>query len=275
MHKPVKSAVRVLEVFEFFDRVQREATVSEIARELGYPQSSTSVLLGNLAELGYLRHGADRRSYFPTPRVSMLGSWLEPMLLPSGPVQRMMDELGAATGETVILATPVRDQVQYVHVVPATTTMRMHVGPGTLRPLLLSGLGRLFAIDLNEPQLRSMVLRHNDGAHAKEQISLAALRRDLLTIRSQGYAVSLNRITAGAGVIGMRLPAAASANWPLAVGIGGWSKTIKTKQDELVRLLRAGVERHLGESALSDTVYRVEPEGAPAVASSARRAAWA
>jgi len=112
-------------------------------------------------------------------------------------------------------------------------------------------------------------------AHAKEQISLAALRRDLLTIRSQGYAVSLNRITAGAGVIGMRLPPAASASWPLAVGIGGWSKTIKAKQDELVRLLRAGVERHLGESALSDTVYRAEPAAAPAVASSARRAAWA
>jgi len=118
----VKSAIRVLEVFEYFDRVQREASVTEIARELGYPQSSTSVLLRNLADLGYLRHGADQRSYFPTPRVAMLGSWVEPMVAPGGSLRQLMGELGELTGETIILATPLRDQVQYVHVVPATTT---------------------------------------------------------------------------------------------------------------------------------------------------------
>jgi DNA-binding IclR family transcriptional regulator len=244
----VKSAVRVLEVFEFFDRVQREATVGEIARELGYPQSSASVLLASLAERGYLCHGVDRRSYFPTPRVTMLGSWLEPMLVPSGPVQQLMRELGDATGDTVILGTPLRDQVQYIHVVPATTTMRLHVGPGTLRPLLTSGLGRLFLMDMPEDQLRHLVLRHNDGPDVTEKISLAALRRDLQTIRAQGYAVSLNRVSAGAGVIGVRLPVEAG-NWPLAIGIGGWSRNIRSRQDEIVGLLRAGVERHFNSAA--------------------------
>jgi DNA-binding IclR family transcriptional regulator len=239
----VKSAIRVLEVFEYFDRVQREASVTEIARELGYPQSSTSVLLRNLADLGYLRHGADQRSYFPTPRVAMLGSWVEPMVAPGGSLRQLMGELGELTGETIILATPLRDQVQYVHVVPATTTMRMHVGPGTLRPLLTSGLGRLFAADLADEQLRRMVLRHNGGAEAGEEISVAALRRDLAAIRNSGFSISLNRITSGAGVIGIRLPVDAGGA-PLALGIGGWSRTIRNEQDRYLQLLRSAVGRY-------------------------------
>ena len=78
MPRVVKSAVRVLEVLELFDRLQREASVGEIARELGYPVSSTSMLLGNLLERGYLRHGPDQRSYFPTPRVTLLALCSEP-----------------------------------------------------------------------------------------------------------------------------------------------------------------------------------------------------
>ena len=156
MARVVKSAIRVLEILELFDRLQREASVSEIARELGYPVSSTSMLLGNLLERGYLRHGPDQRTYFPTPRVTVLGGWIEPLLTPHAEVMRMMAELGEATGETIILAAPTRDQAQYLHVVPATTTMRMHVGPGTMRPLLASGLGRVLLASFPEDKVRHL-----------------------------------------------------------------------------------------------------------------------
>ncbi len=61
---------------------------------------------------------------------------------PGGPVLSMMDELGAATGEAIILAIPSGITVRYVHVVPATKPMRLHVGPGDVRPMALSGIGR-------------------------------------------------------------------------------------------------------------------------------------
>lgn len=246
MARTVKSAVRVLEVLELFDRLQREASVGEIARELGYPTSSTSVLLANLLERGYLRHGADRRSYFPTPRVTVLGSWIEPLLQPQAEVMRMMAELGEATGETIILATPTRDQAQYLYVVPATTTMRMHVGPGTMRPLVASGLGRILLSTLPDEKVRQVVMRHNDGPLAPEagRVSLAALRRDLATIRARGYSVVLKGVTRGAGLVGMLLPVELGGQ-PLAVGIGGWAREIRARQEDYVALLRAAVDRHL------------------------------
>jgi IclR family acetate operon transcriptional repressor len=246
MPRTVKSAVRVLEVLELFDRLQREASVGEVARELGYPVSSTSMLLANLLERGYLRHGADQRSYFPTPRVTVLGSWIEPLLTPNAAVMRMMAELGEATGETIILAAPTRDQAQYLHVVPATTTMRMHVGPGTMRPLVASGLGRVLLSTMPEDRVRQLVMRHNDGPLAEQEgrVSLAALQREMSGIRARGYAVVLRGVTPGAGLVAMLLPVELSG-LPLAVGIGGWAREMRARQQDYISLLRNAVDRHL------------------------------
>jgi hypothetical protein len=41
----VKSAERVLQIFELFDEIQRDARVAEIAERLAFPQSSGSLLL--------------------------------------------------------------------------------------------------------------------------------------------------------------------------------------------------------------------------------------
>jgi DNA-binding IclR family transcriptional regulator len=245
MARAVKSAIRVLEVLELFDRLQREASVSEIARELGYPVSSTSVLLGNLMEQGYLRHGPDKRSYFPTPRVSLLGAWIEPMLAPGGDVLRLMQDLGEQTGETIILAAPTRDQAQYIYVVPATTTMRMHVGPGTMRPLVASGLGRVLLSAMPEDKVRLLVMRHKEGPLAHEfPVSLAALQRELASIRAKGYSVTLRGVTPGAGLIGMLLPVRID-RMPLAIGIGGWATEIRKHQEDYQRLLREAIGHHL------------------------------
>jgi IclR helix-turn-helix domain len=51
----IKSAKRVLEVFEFFAQRRGSATIGEISKALGYPQSSTSVLMKCLHELRYMQ----------------------------------------------------------------------------------------------------------------------------------------------------------------------------------------------------------------------------
>ena len=63
----VKSAIPVFEVLEFFDEIQRDASLGEIARRLGYPVSSTSMLLQSRVDAGYLVQG-EKRVYRPTPR---------------------------------------------------------------------------------------------------------------------------------------------------------------------------------------------------------------
>ncbi len=72
----VKSAARVLEVFEYFAGRRTPATVGEVCNALGYPQSSTSVLLKSLFTLGYLSYDQGSRRYSPSVKVATLGEWI-------------------------------------------------------------------------------------------------------------------------------------------------------------------------------------------------------
>jgi DNA-binding IclR family transcriptional regulator len=241
----VKSAARVLEVFEYFDRIRRAATVMEVARALGYPQSSTSVLLRSLVELGYLEQDSGRRTYLPTPRVTLLGSWIEPLLSPGGEITRLMDELGEQTGETIILGVPAGEAVRYIHVVQATAAMRLHVGNGTVRPMAISGMGRLFMSRMDEARVRQIVHRYNaEAAGDENKLSFAAVRRDLASIRADGYVSSLDRLTPGAGGISVLLPVAPHGV-PMAIAIGGLSRTINDSREQFLQLIRKAIKRHL------------------------------
>ena len=48
------------------------AAVLEVASALKFPQSSTSALMRTMTAFGYLHYDTSRRTYIPTPRVSML-----------------------------------------------------------------------------------------------------------------------------------------------------------------------------------------------------------
>lgn len=240
----VKSAARVLEVLEYFDSIQREASVSELSRALGYPASSTSVLLQNLADLGYVEQD-QRRMYRPTARVTLLGAWIDPQLTRTGPIMQMMNEFGEATGETIILAAPSGHVVRYIHVVPATKSMRLHVGPGTVRPIATSGMGRLFLSLMPDDTIRQIVFRHNAMQPDDDsRLSLAAVRRDVQSIRAAGYSVSVDRVSLGAGVVAVALPTRKGDSL-MAVGIGGLSKTIRSNAESFAALMKEGIRRHL------------------------------
>ena len=99
MDSVVKSAARVLEIFEYLSDRRGPATVTEISLSLGYPQSSTSVLLKCLWNLGYLSQDPITRAYQPTSRVAQLGNWVGASELH----RNLLDEIHVATGEAVYL----------------------------------------------------------------------------------------------------------------------------------------------------------------------------
>jgi len=240
----VKSAIRVLQVLEYFDGVRRPAGVTEVARQLGFPASSTTGLLQSLVELGYLVQDA-QRMYRPTPRVTLLGAWIDPQLAPDGPVLSMMNELGAATGEAIILGIPSGITVRYIHVVPATKPMRLHVGPGDVRPMVSSGIGRMFLSQMEDDQVKNIVFRYNSlQQDDQKRLSYPALRRDIEGIRAAGYSVSLDRISSGAGLVCLPLPSRPQAG-PMAVAVAGLSSTIRSNSELIASRISSSIRRHL------------------------------
>ena len=188
--KMIKSARRVLELLEYFDQDRRTATVMDIARSLGYPQSSTSELMRCLVSLGYLHYNRYSRIYQPTPRVALIGAWVDPDLFRDGVLLPAVDSIANATGETVVLSSAVNYMVQHIHVVhgPKPDCVIEHVG-GTAS-LLQSAQGRLLLATYSDAHIRSALHRLNaEESDPERRVRTIELLDELRIYRRRGWAV--------------------------------------------------------------------------------------
>ncbi|HOA95406.1 MAG TPA: helix-turn-helix domain-containing protein, partial [Quisquiliibacterium sp.] len=149
---PVKSARRVLEILERFEAEKRPLGVSEIAQVLGYPLSSTSMLLNTLARLGYLNLDPASRKFAPTMSVAMLGDWIVSGDEGRSRVKGVIDDARRLTGLTAVLSTRNGIDVQYVYVLraPESNFRSRSPGAGTLRPILRSSPGIALMAELDD-----------------------------------------------------------------------------------------------------------------------------
>ncbi|GKS83977.1 hypothetical protein AVMA1855_07515 [Acidovorax sp. SUPP1855] len=164
----VKSATRVLQVLEYFAQVRTPLPLKRISEALGYPQSSTTVLLKNLIAMGYLRYDRTERLYFPTPRVTSLGDWISQALFGQGRIFELMHDLHGATGETVSIAMLNDIYVQYIRVIQSTHAIRFHTDEGSLRPLTRSAVGWLLLTDRTDAEVEKLVHRANIAVQGRE-----------------------------------------------------------------------------------------------------------
>jgi DNA-binding IclR family transcriptional regulator len=239
----VKSATRVLQIFELFDTMRGPLKVGEIAARLDYPQSSTSVLLRSLVGLGYLAADPVARTYIPTPRIGLLGSWCVTDPMRSGTVHRLMDELSRATGQTIILAGRNGIYAQYFHVVQATRPLRLHVPVGTFRMLVWSTAGFVMLQETPESEVRALVRRTNAEAgpsHARIQVSEVLAR--IAQARQAGYAFSRALVTPGTGMICVRLPIHEAGADPMTICVSGWVETMEAEERDIVATIQAAID---------------------------------
>jgi DNA-binding IclR family transcriptional regulator len=236
----IKSAERALAILEYFREQRRAATVGEIATSLGLPQSSTSMLLKCLTSLGYLDYGAETRTFRPTYRVAVLGSWIQRSLFDGGPLTDTMEALRQETGESVMLGRQNGARMQYIHIVDASYAVRLTIQVGILRPMTCSALGQMLLTPKADPEIRAIVRSNNAEADEAHRVKEREFMTEIDVIRSQGFAESRGRMVPGANTIAMLVPVAKDAT-PLAIGVGGPIDRIDQRRDDILRALR----RHL------------------------------
>lgn len=242
----VKSAGRVLHILEFFDDVQRAASVAEVSENLKYPQSSTSALLRSLVSLGYLNYDPFARTYISSTRVALLGNWLGPQYVAEGSVVQMMRELNERTGDTVFLGVRNGLQVQYIHVIQAQSPARLHLTLGTVRPLARSGAGLAILSTMQDQDVIRIVNRINAEAQTDEdRVKVREVLDTLAEVRAKGYALSANNITPGGATIVTTLPSKPGEPL-LVVGIGGVTEVMLRKLEGHVELMFDAISRYLG-----------------------------
>ena len=244
----VKSAKRVFDVLEFFEEHQRSASAIEVANALKFPQSSTSALMRTMTAFGYLHYDSSRRTYIPTPRVSMLGHWISPALFTRGRLINLMEDLSARTGETIMVAVRNGSSAQYIHVIQAKLPMRLYVKSGTLRPLARSGSGYALLSTYPDREVRRLVrLINANQTRPDRPVDIKALLLELREVRSQGHAFSVNLVTPGAGVVAMNLPPIAELKEPLVLCVAGLTDALIAQETELAELMAKAISYHLAD----------------------------
>ncbi|MGE0623438.1 MAG: IclR family transcriptional regulator [Pseudomonadales bacterium] len=238
----VKSAARVLEIFELFDELRRPVSINEVADCLGYPHSSAAALLRSLENLGYLEYDSIEKEFFPSIRISMLGHWIEHESLPVKAVQRLMQELLDATQCTVIAAIRSGVHVQYIKVLQGTTAIRYHVKPGTRRLLHATTLGRVLLSQYDSPEagrLLQQSMRRDPDCKA----SYDDLWRAITRARERGFAICTGLVVPGATMVGMPMNLDRSGR-PAAVGLAAPEDWIATRRQEYLALLRKTLDQY-------------------------------
>ncbi|RST87655.1 transcriptional regulator [Aquibium carbonis] len=234
----VKSATRAIEILEYFKRIRQPRAMSEIAVALGYPQSSTTVLLKTLVTLGYLNFDRSDRLYFPTPKVTSLGDWIPRALFGTSRVLDALRDVHAATGETVSIGTRNDVYLQYVQIIQSVHALRFHVDEGTLRPLTQSAVGWMLLSTLPDDKIDNIVRRANIATpKASERVKIGDMMERVREIRQTGYCWTENVPFLGGGTICVLLPISIQ-NQPVVLGLGGAAERIRLNRDRYLASLQ-------------------------------------
>lgn len=235
--RTIKSAYRVLEILEYFDRKHRTATVMDLSRALSYPQSSTSELLRCLTRLGYLHYDRFKRTYSPTARVALLGAWVEPTLFRGGAVVTVLDRVADALGETVVLSTATSYVVQHLHVIDGSHDHAVVEHAGNTDCLLHSAQGKLLLSTYKDAHVRSALHRLNaEEQDPARRVKVAEHMDELIRLRSLGWITTADHGD-GTGSVAVLLPPRCGTD-RLVLSVLAPTPIIQDRAEEIVNIVQ-------------------------------------
>lgn len=236
--KMVKSAVRVLDIFEAFEAEQRALTISELVDLLQIPQSSMSTLIKSLVAKGFVEYDAQNRSYRPSVRLAFVGNWVLGSTDVIARIHALAQILHDETGETVLIGAENGLYMQYLSLVVSPHTLRFSLHPGLKRPIHRSGLGLMLLSRKQDGEIGRLVRRYN--SEVTDPVEEKSAPSDVVTMANQarenGWFFSSNLIMKGGASIATLLPLPRDHGM-LAIGFGGQVQHMAEKVDNLREIL--------------------------------------
>ncbi|MEC1417826.1 IclR family transcriptional regulator [Bacillus haynesii] len=185
----VKSAVRVVRIFELLSNHPDGLTVKEISKELSLPQSSTFNLAATLLDEGYLQQDAIKRYRLGAKLIQVGTAAMESIDISSQGVP-FLKQLMDGVQETVFMAVLSDDQLVYIAKIDNNRSIRTTAQPGSRKPLYCTGLGKAFLAFMPEDKREGLLDRMEFIRFTGHTITVREeLEKQLQTFLEQGYAV--------------------------------------------------------------------------------------
>lgn len=179
--------VNGLEILEYLSSVRAGRGVSEIALALGFGKSTVHRTLRGLVEAGYVWQDAERGDYHLTLKLFKIGSAALCQAQLRQAAAAVMEDLRAATRETVHLSVLDGDDVVYLHKLDGVEPVRAYSMVGGRAPACCVATGKaLLAFDAPVRPVRPSAVRHTPMTIT----GMAEFAAELERIRGTGYAIN-------------------------------------------------------------------------------------
>lgn len=189
----VKSATRVLDLLELFSSTTNAMGVSDISKRLGFPKSSTYMLLTTLEGRGFIVSDEARRfrlhpKFSAEARASIGGTRAKLVHAAGTPIKFLVEVIN----ETCFLTVMRSDwMAEYVAKVSSLQELRLDAPVGTIRELNAGSGGMMLLAHLPQGEFERFLKEHPlQATTPKSIVDPARLRQELATIRTRGYALS-------------------------------------------------------------------------------------
>lgn len=149
----VKSAARVLDIFELLHREGCPLTLTEMKRKLGIPVSSLHSLVHTLTSRGYLERDEASLSYQLGPAIIALARYKQEEIDLIEVADPELAELSQASGESVSLAVLDDTDVVFIHKKVSSHVVRVVNPVGTRLPAHATALGKCILAGLDRQEL--------------------------------------------------------------------------------------------------------------------------
>jgi IclR family transcriptional regulator, acetate operon repressor len=219
------------------------AGVSELARDLSLPVSTTHRLLTGMVPLGFVGVDADTRQYHLGLRVFELGRCVASTRRLPDVALPAMRRVTKATGETTLLGVLAGEEFMYVERVESQRLAQIKGSAGERGPLHVTALGKALMAFLPEEEqdaLISSLSLDEAGPHAITDPD--RLGEELTNARERGYAVNDEELEEGVYAVGV--PVLNGRGRPAAsLGIANLAFQNSLKDlEELVPLLQGAAD---------------------------------
>jgi DNA-binding IclR family transcriptional regulator len=237
----VKQAITVLRLIEFFAEHRQPASLAEIARQFGWPRSSTFNLLGTLSSQGYLYEPHERGRYYPSPKWMTLVQEFEQAQPIPAHLHGLLGKLADRSGETAVLGAVSGHHAIFIAVVESEHAVRYTASVGKLVPIQATATGRALLSQMSAAERAALLKRVQFERYTDSTLmNAAAIERLIAQSVKRGWFEGVAEYTTDLG--GVAYPLHHPARH-LAVMVGGPMQRIKPRYAEIAAMMRKEIDK--------------------------------
>ncbi|MEC5341816.1 IclR family transcriptional regulator [Brenneria populi] len=187
-------------ILNLMSQLKRGITAGDVITHLQLPKSTTSRVLKQLCETGFLTKDPQGATYSPALMLLEVAYLAHRNSSLTDDIEQALRALCRATGHTGYLSVLDGPDILVLRVIPGRHALQVITHPGTRSPSWATSTGRSLLSRYSDQRLQSY-FAETLSAEDKKQLPFSRLQEQLQTVRQQRWSSAINEAVSGTASI--------------------------------------------------------------------------